>query len=68
MNRTLTRTGYGLCGCAKPERAHDTGCLWGLDRRASAGDHQLWAAVIDLQLRVTALEDRPVIDLRDGGL
>jgi len=67
MNRTLTRPGYGLCGCTKPERAHDTGCLWRLDRRESAGDRNLRDALTDLQLRVTALEAKTtVIDLRDG--
>ena len=74
MPRTRTRPqhrpGFGLCGCTRPEREHDNGCLWRLDRRESAGDRHLRAALADLQLRVTALEVKTntIIDLRDGGL
>lgn len=54
ITRRPSRAGAGGCGCQRPDLRHDTGCLWGLDRRPGRGPR------LTLTDRVRALEGRVV--------
>lgn len=57
---TARPAGWGLCGCERPDRRHEPGCLWQLDRRRR-GRGRGHRRLADLEREVAVL--RALVDI-----